>query len=54
VSRYITNALALRPEPGAGPANEPLPKLASPVTERVVGAAPEIVAPLLSVSDEKT
>ena len=53
-SKYITRALAVSPVPAAGPANEPLLKLAAPVTERLVAAVTESVAPLLSASDEKT
>jgi hypothetical protein len=54
VSKYMTRALAVSPDPAAGPANDPLLKLAAPVTESVVAALAAIVAPLLSVSEEKT
>ena len=48
-SKYITRALAVSPEPAAGPANDPLLKLAAPVTESVVAALTESVAPLAMV-----
>jgi hypothetical protein len=54
LSKYITSAFAVSPDPAAGPAYEPLLKLADPVTERVVAALTESVAPLFSVRDEKT
>jgi hypothetical protein len=54
VSKYITSALAVSPDPVAGPAYDPLLKLAAPVTETVVAALTESVAPLFSVRDEKT
>jgi hypothetical protein len=53
-SKYITSALALSPEPEAGPADDPLPKLAPPVTESVVAALTASVPPLFRVSDEKS
>jgi hypothetical protein len=53
-SKYITRACAVSPEPAAGPANDPLPKLAAPVTESVVAALTASVPPLFRVSDEKT
>jgi hypothetical protein len=54
VSKYMTRALAVSPDPDAGPANDPLLKLAAPVTERVVAALTDSVAPLVKVSEEKT
>jgi hypothetical protein len=53
-SKYITRDLAVRPEPDAGPANDPLLKLPPPVTESVVAAVTTSVPLLFSVSDEKT
>jgi hypothetical protein len=53
-SKYITRPFAVRPEAEVGPAYEPLPKLAAPVTESVVAAETDIVPPLFRVSDEKT
>jgi hypothetical protein len=53
-SKYITRALAVSPEPAAGPVNDPLPKLPAPVTESVVAALTASVPPLFMVSDEKT
>jgi hypothetical protein len=53
-SKYITRALAVSPDPDAGPAKDPLLKLAPPVTERVVAAVTESVALLLRVNEEKT
>jgi hypothetical protein len=42
------------PDPDAGPVNDPLLKLADPVTERVVAASTASVEPLFIVSEEKT
>ena len=52
-SKYITSALAVSPEPDLGPANDPLSKLAPPVTDRVVAAVTARVPPF-NVSEEKT
>jgi hypothetical protein len=54
VSKYMTSDLAVSPVPDAGPAYDPLLKLADPVTDRTVAALTESVAPLFRVKDEKT
>ena len=54
VSRYRTSALAVRPDPDAGPVTLPLLKLADPVMDSVVAAVTASVDPLFMVKDEKT
>jgi hypothetical protein len=54
VSKYRTSALAVSPDPEAGPVYDPLLKLAAPVTESVVGLLAASVPPLFSVRDAKT
>jgi hypothetical protein len=49
-----TSDLAVSPDPDAGPTDEPLLKLPAPATDTVVGALTVSVAPLVSVSVEKT
>ncbi len=54
VSQSSCSALAVSPDPDAGPIKELPPKFAAPVTESTVGALTITAPPLFSVRDEKT